>query len=200
MRQDPPVSVPMPSAHIPSATETAAPDDDPPGMRPVCAIIRRERRSVVRIEADARIGELRHIGSPDHDEAFGLEPRDGRRIRLRRRLVFQYHRPDGRHLAGNVEEILDRYRNARIARQLRLAPPQPVDIMGRLPRSLLIDAKESALAPSPAASLIRASAVSTSATRSFAPFQDHAPAHRGFSSNQLRPPSPALPPPPIASE
>jgi hypothetical protein len=34
-RQEPPVSVPMPSATMPSATETAAPEDEPPGMRPV---------------------------------------------------------------------------------------------------------------------------------------------------------------------
>jgi hypothetical protein len=33
MRTDPPVSVPIATAAMPSATETAAPDDDPPGMR-----------------------------------------------------------------------------------------------------------------------------------------------------------------------
>jgi hypothetical protein len=34
MRIDPPVSVPIAPAAMPSVTETAAPDDDPPGMRP----------------------------------------------------------------------------------------------------------------------------------------------------------------------
>ena len=34
MRQEPPVSVPMPAAAMPSVTETAAPDDEPPGTRP----------------------------------------------------------------------------------------------------------------------------------------------------------------------
>ena len=35
MRHDPPVSVPMAAIAMPSATETAPPDDDPPGIRPV---------------------------------------------------------------------------------------------------------------------------------------------------------------------
>jgi hypothetical protein len=35
MRHEPPVSVPSPSAAMPSATDTAAPADEPPGMRPV---------------------------------------------------------------------------------------------------------------------------------------------------------------------
>ena len=34
MRTDPPVSEPSAAAAMPSATETAAPLDDPPGMRP----------------------------------------------------------------------------------------------------------------------------------------------------------------------
>src|SRR6187549_2479391 len=33
MRTDPPVSVPMAAAAMPSVTEMAAPDEDPPGMR-----------------------------------------------------------------------------------------------------------------------------------------------------------------------
>ncbi len=35
MRQEPPVSVPNPAIAMPSVTETAAPDEEPPGMRPV---------------------------------------------------------------------------------------------------------------------------------------------------------------------
>jgi hypothetical protein len=35
MRIDPPVSVPIAAAAIPSVTEIAGPDDEPPGMRPV---------------------------------------------------------------------------------------------------------------------------------------------------------------------
>ena len=35
MRTEPPVSVPMPSAAMPSVTDTAAPLDEPPGMRRV---------------------------------------------------------------------------------------------------------------------------------------------------------------------
>ena len=34
MRTEPPVSEPMPATAIPSVTETAAPEDEPPGMRP----------------------------------------------------------------------------------------------------------------------------------------------------------------------
>ena len=33
MRQEPPVSVPIAPNAMPSETDTAAPDDDPPGMR-----------------------------------------------------------------------------------------------------------------------------------------------------------------------
>ncbi len=34
MRQEPPVSVPIVAGTIPSATETAPPEVEPPGMRP----------------------------------------------------------------------------------------------------------------------------------------------------------------------
>ena len=34
IRTEPPVSLPMAAAAMPSVTETAAPEDDPPGMRP----------------------------------------------------------------------------------------------------------------------------------------------------------------------
>ncbi|MNL25506.1 hypothetical protein D3C87_1469910 [compost metagenome] len=35
MRTEPPVSDPIPATAMPSATDTAAPEDEPPGMRPV---------------------------------------------------------------------------------------------------------------------------------------------------------------------
>jgi hypothetical protein len=35
MRSEPPVSEPRPASAMPSATDTAAPEDEPPGMRPV---------------------------------------------------------------------------------------------------------------------------------------------------------------------
>ena len=35
MRTEPPVSVPSPTAAMPSDTDTAAPEDEPPGIRPV---------------------------------------------------------------------------------------------------------------------------------------------------------------------
>ena len=34
MRHEPPVSVPIAAAAMPSATDTAAPEEEPPGMRP----------------------------------------------------------------------------------------------------------------------------------------------------------------------
>src|SRR5690625_3016492 len=34
IRTDPPVSVPMPAADMPSATDTPAPEEEPPGRRP----------------------------------------------------------------------------------------------------------------------------------------------------------------------
>ncbi|MNN32676.1 hypothetical protein D3C81_1464040 [compost metagenome] len=36
MRQEPPVSDPIAASAMPSVTETAAPDDEPPGIRPAC--------------------------------------------------------------------------------------------------------------------------------------------------------------------
>ncbi len=35
IRHEPPVSVPSPTGAMPSATATADPDEDPPGIRPV---------------------------------------------------------------------------------------------------------------------------------------------------------------------
>ena len=49
MRTEPPVSLPMAISHMPSATATAAPEDEPPGMRArSCGIA---RRAVMRIGA-----------------------------------------------------------------------------------------------------------------------------------------------------
>ena len=58
IRTEPPVSLPTPAAAQPRATATAVPLDDPPGTRD--AIDGVARRPGVRVEPEAREGELRH--------------------------------------------------------------------------------------------------------------------------------------------
>lgn len=72
------MSVPMASSPSHPATETPAPEEEPPGMRPV-ARSKAARRAVMGVQADAGIGELRHVGAADDDHALRL-PRDGHRI------------------------------------------------------------------------------------------------------------------------
>ncbi len=85
MRIEPPVSEPSPMNAAPLATEIAAPDDEPPGTRGVTGVARIGRRAVVRVDADARKGELRHVGAADQGAARGAQPRHG-----------GAHRPGGR--------------------------------------------------------------------------------------------------------
>ena len=82
MRIEPRVSEPSAITHMPSACATAAPEDEPPGIRPV---LRSQgfRRAVVRVDAGGAESELHHVGSPDEHRARGAQPRDGRRIRIR---------------------------------------------------------------------------------------------------------------------
>ena len=99
----------------------------------------------MRIDADARIGEFRHIGSPDDDEALGFQPRNGRGICDRRRLLLQHHRTGRRHFAGDIEEVLHRNRNAGKPRRPSVTPLQTVHETCSLPRTFFIDTNEGAL-------------------------------------------------------
>jgi hypothetical protein len=106
-------------AAMPSATDAAAPDDDP-----------RMRRAVVRIEAESRIGELAHVGAPDDDRARAPQSRDGDGIGLGGRRVREQLRACARGLSFDIEQILDRDGNARERRQCGARAPQRVEGVG----------------------------------------------------------------------
>ncbi|GCC45360.1 hypothetical protein chiPu_0029197, partial [Chiloscyllium punctatum] len=104
------------------------------------------RRAEMRIDADARIGELGHVGASDHDEAGALEPRHGGRIGLRRRGILQRPGACARHLPLDVEQVLDRDGNAGKRRRRGVGLAQPVHRIGGFQRRLAIDMDEGALA------------------------------------------------------
>ena len=104
------------------------------------------RRAVMRIDADAGIGELGHVGAPDHDEAGLAQPRYRCRILLGRRGIVERARAGTRHLALDVEQILDRNRDAGIARGRRLHLAQAVHRLRSGERGVLVDMDEGALA------------------------------------------------------
>ena len=96
----------------------------------------------MRIDADPRIGEFGHVGAADHDEAGTPQPRHHRRIGFRRRRIVERARAGARHLAFDVEQILDRNRNPGIGRRGGLDRAQPVHRFRRFDRGLRIDMNE----------------------------------------------------------
>ena len=102
------------------------------------------RRAVMRVDADAGIGELGHVGAADHDEAGPAQPRHHGRIGFRRRRILQRARAGAGHLALDVEQVLDRDGNAGIGRRRGLGLAQPVHRFGGLDRGFLIDMDEGA--------------------------------------------------------
>ena len=112
MRIEPPVSEPRPMKAAPVATDTAAPDDEPPGMRGTAASAGLAGRAVVRVDADARERELRHVGATQQGAAGGPQAGDGRAVRWRQRRIREHARAGRGGLAGDVEQVLDRHRQA----------------------------------------------------------------------------------------
>ena len=100
MRIEPPVSEPRPTKAAPLATETAAPDDDPPGMRTVVRIGRVRRRAVVRIDAHARKGELGHVRAAQQRPPCGAQAGHGGCIGAGRPCAWAKHRRAGRLSSG----------------------------------------------------------------------------------------------------
>ena len=110
IRTEPPVSLPMAAAAMPSVTETAAPEDDPPGMRPQRAVPRVPGRAEMRVDADTRIGELGEVGPAQHDRAGRAQPRDDRGVAAGRRFVGERRRGSRGDFAGDIEQVLHRNR------------------------------------------------------------------------------------------
>src|SRR3954453_4885011 len=102
------------------------------------------RRAVVWIAADAGIGELAHVGPPDHDEASPAQPRHRYRILLCRRGIVERARAGAGHLALDVEEILDRDRDTGIARRRGLDLAQAIHRIRGGQRRILVDMDEGA--------------------------------------------------------
>jgi len=72
----------------------------------------------MRIDADARKGELGHVGTADDHRARRFESRDDGRVARRDRCIVARLGASQRALAGDIEEILDRNRQARERRRL----------------------------------------------------------------------------------
>jgi hypothetical protein len=104
IRIEPPVSVPIATTAPPSLTDTAAPDEDPPGNQ--LPIVRISRGAVMRIDADAGEDKLGHIRAADQDGAGRAKARNDWRVTLRRRAVVQSLRSGQDSLARYVEEVL----------------------------------------------------------------------------------------------
>ena len=106
------------------------------------AVIGRPRRSVMRIEPHAGKGELRHVGAPDDDEPLGFEPGNRHRVGPGGRRIGQHPGARPRHLAGQIEQVLGRERNAGKPRRRPPGLAQAVDQIGGAKCSLRIDRDE----------------------------------------------------------
>jgi hypothetical protein len=70
-------------------------------------VVRVARRAEVRVQAEARVGQLAQVRLADADQAGGGEVRDDRRVRGRGRGVAAERGARGGRGPGNVEQVLD---------------------------------------------------------------------------------------------
>jgi hypothetical protein len=96
-------------------------------------------RAEVRIDADPGIGELGHVGAANDDETGTAQPCHDRRIGFGRGRILQRARTGAGHLPPDIEQVLDRNRDAGIGRRRRLHLAQPVHRFGGLDRGLRVD-------------------------------------------------------------
>ena len=68
------MSVPSAAIAIPSVTETAAPDDEPPGNARIFSVIEVQRRAIMRVNAEARKCEFGHICAANRHQASSFQP------------------------------------------------------------------------------------------------------------------------------
>ena len=116
----------------------------------------------MRIDADAGKGEFGHVGAADEDRPGGAQPGDDRRVARRRRPVVERLRAGQGGFARDVEEVLDRHRQAGEGRGDIARLAQAVLGIGGGACALGVDFDEAARA-FPAGSAMRASAASISA-------------------------------------
>ena len=114
------------------------------GDAPRPAVVGVERRAVMRVDAQAGEGELGHIGAPDRNEPGRAQAGDRGRIACRRLPIFQCNRARRGHVACDVEQILDRHRNAGERRRRRAARADAVMKIRRCERLLSRDLEKNA--------------------------------------------------------
>ena len=103
-------------------------------------------RAVMRIESDAGISELGHVGAADHHKTGTAQTRDRGSIGLGARIVVERTRPGAGDLPLDIEQILDRDRNAGKGRRRGIGFAQRVHRLGRGDRAFGIDLNERARA------------------------------------------------------
>ncbi len=69
-------------------------------------------RPVMRVDANPGKGELGHVGAADEDRPGGAQPGDDRRVAGRRRAVVERLRASQGGFPRDIEEVLDRHRQA----------------------------------------------------------------------------------------
>ncbi len=83
---------------------------------------------------------------PSTNEACAPQRRNDVGVALRRRLRVEDARPGARDLAGAVEKILDRERNARVSGQSETFAARRIDEIGLVARAVRVNGEEAALA------------------------------------------------------
>src|SRR5258706_9629257 len=101
-------------------------------------------RAVMGVEADAREGELRHIGFGDDHAAGGAEPMDDGRVGYGRRCIGQNLRAGAGRLARHVEEVLDADDRTLERTQTYSCPRPRVGCLGCVTCDLRIDSEAGA--------------------------------------------------------
>ena len=66
----------------------------------------------MRVEDDARKGELGHVGAANGDEPGGQQARHDGGMRACRRRAGQHDRPGGGHMASHIQQVLQAHRDA----------------------------------------------------------------------------------------
>jgi hypothetical protein len=66
----------------------------------------------MRVDPEARERELGHVGPPDGNEAGGFQAGDGNGVAPRRQRIAEDDRAGRGDVAGDVEQVLDRHRDA----------------------------------------------------------------------------------------
>jgi hypothetical protein len=84
----------------------------------------------VRVDADAGEGELAHVGAADEGRTGAPQPGDRRTIGDRRRGIGEHRRAGRRGLAADVEQVLDRDREAGQRRQCGAGAEIAIDAGG----------------------------------------------------------------------